>query len=237
MLSFVGCICQAIAIGMLQSDTVGEVNMDSQSDSNIVRITCLELYYGGFLVVYALYNIYFTSLLFSAVHKNQFIRLGIECGILIVNCACYVPFFVKEASDTADLADEYDDYDDSDYYNNHDYDEYYSNIVGTFSVAAAGLVLIIVACLFIIIYSILKYRNNNSEEVRKISQITSKFIYIKCIMGLVVGLILYVVGFSLGSSSSYYFWYYLQITSVIPFYIFFGVIVVIADVCFCYYVV
>ena len=236
-LSLVGCICQAVAMGMLESDTVGEVNIDNLSDSNAVRITCLELYYGGFLLVYALYNVYFTSLLFPAVHQNQFIRLGIECGILIINCACYVPFFLKEASDNADTADEYggEDDTDDDYFHNRDREEYFNNIVGAFGVATAGLLLIIVACLFIIIYNILNYRNN--EEVRKISQITSKYVYIKCIMALVVGLILYVVGFSLGSLSSYYvYWYYWQITTVIPFYIFFGVIVVIADVCFCYYV-
>lgn len=240
-LSVAGCISQIVGMSSLGNDTISDVNWEDKSDRIVQELIYLRLLLGGSLIIYPLYHIYFTLLLFPYIYQNQFLRLSIACTLLILHCFFYVPYFVDDCGDYVDSLNESDEYSST-----RNYDDLYRNLASAFGATAGGLIMIIIVCVVIIGCNIHNYRKyNNNEEIiitiRTISQLNmkSKQSYMICIMILVIGLVVYL--FALGTANftmtlylyGYSSWNVLHLVTPC---ILFGVIVVAVDVCFCYYV-
>ena len=217
------------------------------SSDHLDKITYSEMLYGGFLLVYALYNLYFTSLLFPIIGDNQFVRLTIASVLLLFHCICYFPDLVDASNDLQDYAKEYDkrqDSDDDSYYywyysDDSDWGSYYRSEASTYATAASGLVIIMFACLMIISingYVFYSFNPNSGEKVNNIAQLSSlllKRAYLITIIILVIGLIIYLIGLGL-IMQIIYLWFYQLITFYAGMYILFSAIVVIIDIALTY---
>ena len=231
-----GCICQVVGIIYFEDDAVGD-NKYNGNGYVIARIIYQEILYGGFLVVYPLYNIYFTLLLFPAIYRNQFSRLTIACTILGVHCGLYIPYFTDNLIYYVDLADHFDSGD-----HLSQLGPFWRKTAAGYGAVLAGLGIVVITCLTIIVGNITNYCDNKDEELKQISKLESKRFYVICVIMLIVGLIVYLPG--LGTTVALFSWEYSGgFTNYIPLatfyvgtYILFGVTVVVVDVSFCYYV-
>ena len=226
LLSLIGCICQAVGIANLEYEAVGDKNLDNKSDEYIDEITYSEMLYGGYFVNYGLWNLYFASLLWGKIGNNQFIRLCLACFILFVHCVCCVPYLVDESNDLEEDATNVDSDDDS-----YDYCTYYRNESGQFAMTAIGLVMVGLVCLVIIGINVFCYRviSNEMKSIAQLESVRLKQIYLACVLSLLIGFVIYLIGLGTVVSVSRFSISVLLLFCV-AIYVLFGVIVVVSDI-------